>query len=183
VRLLMLVVAVLAFLLGWMVQKAHRQQRAVAATLGTGGSVLYQSEQLNGLTANASTAPAWLRSLLGEEFFRDVVALDLRGRRVNDAALETLGGLETLQELSLWDSEFDDLGLAYLTGPIRVEELNPSEYRITDAGLKHLEGLSQLRTLWLMGAHVSDEGVKHLAKLSGLRKLTIGLSRVGDTPG
>ncbi len=81
---------------------------------------------------------AWVRSLLGDEFFANVVEVDLASIQVTDAELNHLKGLTQLRHL--W--------------------LNSTQ--VTDIGLENLKGLTQLQTLFLQGTQVTDEGVKKL---------------------
>jgi hypothetical protein len=174
---LMLLVAVLTLPIAWLVDQPHRKRRAVAATLGTGGSVVYGRQQA-GIPV---IPPDWLRTLLGDGYDRDVIGLDLRGLRVGDAALQAVGGLATLQHLSLWDCELNDVGPIGPHALSGIDDPYPSKFCITNSGLKHLAGLHKLRTLWLMSSHVTEDGLKHIAALRQLRKLTIALPQVGDS--
>ena len=152
-RALMLLIAVAALGLGWRVNRAHTQARAVARVKAAGGHVWYDY-QLDGdgsRKANASrSAPAQLRRLLGDEFFQEVAAVTFRGQTTDDQ-LAPVEDLDRLGEFNLLVSD--------------------SEKRITDAGLAHLRRLKGLRIVRIEDAHVNDAGLGHLADLPHLQEL------------
>ena len=82
---------------------------------------------------------AWLRWLLGDDFFANVTKLDLTQTDISDTALKQLEPLADLRSLSLGES-------------------------IGDARLAALQGLTHLRTLHLRANKVSEEGIKNLQK-------------------
>ena len=55
-----------------------------------------------------------------------------------------------------------DAGLEHLGGLTSLEGLTLSRTPVTDAGLKHLEGLTNLADLALYDTQVTPEGVKKL---------------------
>lgn len=77
-RTLLVVLALLSAALGWLalkVRQAERQRKAVTAIRKAGGYVLYDYECWNGIPIldGKPPPPAWLREVLGEDFFSDVV--------------------------------------------------------------------------------------------------------------
>jgi len=96
-------------------------------------------------------APQWLRSTFGEEYFRNVVAVDFR-----------FGGDSIISDddLEVFD-DFGDLTELELSG-------NPD---ITDAGIRHLAGMNKLRSLSLQGTGVTGPGLQHLPR--GLELLNL----------
>lgn len=125
--------------IGVKMQRARKQREAVEAILRLGGEVVYDYEVVDGsrgmiqggpleqIHGAQPSSPKWLRSLLGDYFFTDVVRVTLHRPRLTDADLQHVKGhleaLTHLQELWLLDT------------------------RMTDAGLEHLKGLTQLH--WL----------------------------------
>jgi len=122
------------------VQQAERQRRAVEAiTEVRGQRVWYDYER--DLSRGMAEPPArtWLRKLLGEHFFSNVVAVNLI-RPVGDAALGHVCALSDLESLFVRDKQF------------------------TDEGLRHLTGLTGLTELHLFNTHVTEEGINELRK-------------------
>lgn len=86
-----------------------------------------------------------------------LVSISLMECPVDDAALESLGKIKTLERVTLWEQK-----------------------GVTDAGLKHLSGLSQLSLLTLYGTGVKGPGLTHLAKLKGLKDLDLKYTAFDD---
>ncbi len=105
---------------------------------------------------------------------KPVVGVNLKYTKVDDASLEHLKGLGTLEVLRLQGTTVTDDGLVYLKGLTNIEALELSRTKVTDRGLKHLTGFSKLQHLDLGGTEVTDKGLEHLKKLINLE--TINLS-------
>ena len=118
-RTLLVVMTLSAIACSWYAakkQSEERQQEAVATI-----------EKLHGgLHWTQPSGPAWLRNLLGDDYFRTVDAVDLGYRldAVSDAELHQIA-----------------------KGFPRIEVIDLSWTNVTDAGLENLKGLSQLQTL------------------------------------
>jgi hypothetical protein len=108
------------------------------------------------------SVPEWLRNILGDDFFTEVVKVSLDGTHVADAMLGHLAGLDKLEQLGLSETPITEAALAHLEGLPRLQKLDLRNTGISDAGLAHLEGLKQLQELWLGGTQVTDEGVNKL---------------------
>ena len=119
-------------------KRAREQKQAVGELRKLGGYVLYDYELpllRKGLDPGDPPGPAWLRGLLGEDFFATAVYVQFVNSPLTDAGLEHIRRLTELQELTL-------------------------DYtRVTDAGLKHLKGLRQLRSLDIVHAPITDSGL------------------------
>lgn len=154
-RTLLGLVALTAIWLGFVVNRAERQRRAVAAVRHLGGEVAYSD--------GASWSPEWLRAWAHEDYFQSVTAVSLMDvTQVTDADLTHLEGLIALQLLWLHNTPVSDAGLEHLRGLNEIQELDLSNTRVSDAGLKHLRGMSTLQRLWLINTNVSDEGIAEL---------------------
>ena len=135
--------------------------------------------------------PAWLRRLLGDDYFTNVVwvrvssdkglgnisalnelqnlqVVPVSGGRpkVTDAGLKNIAGLYRLTSVFLTDCPISDAGLAELEGLSRLQFLNLGYTQVTDEGLKHLANLSQLRSLDLRGTQFAGVGLAHLSALA-----------------
>ena len=192
-RSLLIFTAVAAVACSWLVSKIERkrhEREAAEAIVKLGGFAFYDCESTTqGLKfSNRPRGPAWLRKLLGENFFSEfeLVSLDkvqgaeaalgyLRGlthvkfltlSRINftDADLANLDELRDLQSLDLSETKVTDIGLVNLRGFTQLNDLELSRTNVTDAGLKHLKGLTKLQTLYLNRTKVTDVGVKDLQK-------------------
>ncbi len=108
--LLTLLVSLVMSCVAVRMQRARRQDEAVEEIEKLGGQVQYDYEA-QGVNP---PGPAWLRNLLGENFFATVVAVDLSLQQVTDAGLEHLKGLTQIQTLCLVQTMVTDEGVKKL---------------------------------------------------------------------
>ena len=125
------------------------------------GFVLYNSE--DGASAQyMPLEPAWLRSLLGDDFFAKVYGVNLRGDDASNVVLEDLKGLPQLRALYLDQTKFTDSELGNLKRLRHLQQLGLDRTQIGDAALENFKGLTELNVLFLRFTKVTDEGVKDL---------------------
>jgi len=174
-RTLLLAVAVCAAACSWFAVRKHRasQQRAAIEALGDRAWVVYDYQlDADGLHIEGAEppGPAWLRNLLGDDFFADAEVV-WSSTDFDDDDLAHLAGLARLRRLQLARSRVTDEGLAHLKSLPELENLSLSSTRITDAGLVHLKQLPKLEALGLDYTGATDAGLVHLHQLTGLRRL------------
>jgi hypothetical protein len=87
-------------------RQAEMQRDAVTAIEKLGGRARWDDKALEG--------PAWLRTLLGDDFFNSARWVDLTRSEVTDAGLEHLKGLSRLQQLWLVSTKVTDAGVKKL---------------------------------------------------------------------
>ena len=167
--LLVLTVAV-AISCSWLardMKKAREQREAATGTIDLGGSVRYDYE----LDSGEPRGPAWLRKVLGDDFFNEVTEADLNG----DAQTAHLSGLSQLQTLSLSFENITDDGLANVRGLPHLRRLGTFTTKITDKGMRYVGELTSLQELSFFGESLSDAGLKYFTGLTALKDLnTIG---------
>jgi hypothetical protein len=113
--------------------------------------------------AMALPGSRWLRRLLGDDFFGNVVDVCVEcDETFTDADMVHVGSLPKLEALRLAGAGITDAGLEHLKGLARLQRLELYDTNITDVGLRHLNGLTQLQHLWLGDTKVTDAGVKKL---------------------
>jgi hypothetical protein len=136
--------------------------------------------------SQGSLGPAWLRGLLGDEFFWDPTELSFslqnladnavfRNDRFTDAEMQRLQafqGSTRIRTLDLFGTRVTDAGLVYLAGMTRLQSLNLMFTDVTDAGLVHLEGLTSLNQLLLQDTQATDAGVAKLQQALPNCKIT-----------
>jgi len=183
VRSLLVLTVAVAIPSSWAVkiQEANRQRAATDAIMKLGGRVEYdyQIDLPVQPPPNAQPpGPAWLRNLLGRDFFDRVTVVDLAG---DDAELEALQGLPNLLGVCTngWganyylSSKITNAGLVHIEPLQRLDTLAVCGPNITDDGLTHLEGLHELDDLELAGERITNAGLVHLQSLHKLTKLTL----------
>jgi hypothetical protein len=166
-RTLFVLLAVIAFWLGWQVRQAQRQHRAVAAIVAAGGVVEYDFP-----SGDANWwRPAWVRRLIGDDFLHDVVAVRFDGAQlmVEQRRYEHPTNEQLANALS---------GLADLPGLERLELgiMLP----LQDGDLRHLAGLSGLRSLIIYSQQITDAGLEHLSVLARLEFLDVDYTSVSE---
>ena len=169
-RTLLMGIVLLSLPLGWLglkVREGCQRQAVVAAITKLGGFVLYDYEfDFLGdfVPQSAQPAPAWLRAVLGDDFFRDAFGVYFSSSSVKDADLVLLSGFAKLNRLQLIETQISDAGLQHLKGLTRLTKLSLDRTHVTDAGLENLMGLTHLEELYLTGTQVTDAGVATLQK-------------------
>jgi hypothetical protein len=176
-RALMFLILVAALWMGWRVNRAHTQARAVTRIKEAGGRILYDY-QFDGtlpykLDASPS-APAWLRRMIGDEYFQEVTAVSL-GDQTTDDQLVWLAEFDQLIKVDFSEVDKDaESGFGCLEGLKNLRMIGISGGEITDAGLAHLASLRHLETLYLFDARrITDAGMAHVGKMSTLRNLCL----------
>jgi hypothetical protein len=170
--------AVAAGLLARKFDRARHQQEVADIITKSGGRLTYDYE-----TANASApGPKWLRQLLGQGFFSDVVEVDFNNHtRISSEDLEQLKVFESLATLDLRDTNITNDELRGLSGLAQLKELTLAQTCISDSGLKYLKDLSGLQSLDLWDTQVTDAGLADLQSLTQLRELELPLTnRISD---
>jgi Leucine-rich repeat (LRR) protein len=166
-RALLVLVTILCLAFAKLSLAARRQQAAVAWVIKSGGRVTYDWQEGESRTF---PAPAWLRSLLGDDYFQTpthVTLTHLRG--VDLMPLYQLGGLRSLNLTSD--------GLTDATPLIQFRELR--ELTLTDNELTSLEPAAQLRQLTTLTVDYNAiEDVTPLAALKNLKSLNVEHNKI-----
>ncbi len=188
---------------------ANDQRTAVEAIVKAGGEIeydyefeywypddLYHGQTMGGCVRQmrGQTCPAWLRRLLGDDFFANVVHVDASDPNVRvEEVLRHVNRLTNLQQLELTFNDslesFEELkGLTQLRslkcpGLLRgvtreqVQSLKSLEFleleSASDDGLKNFEGFEQLKGLCVNYGDVTDAGLRSIETLSGLQDLIL----------
>jgi internalin A len=214
-RTLMIVVTLFAIACSWFAVKmgqARRQREAVEALSKLKGSPIicnlsydYQQDSPNA----KAPGPAWLRNLLGIDFFCNVSTVWFTGKitdadlvhfkdfpklrvlcfneimkfdnpQVTDEGLKIVQGLTQLEALGLCNTRITDAGMERIGKLVHLKVLGLQNVGITDIGLKHVKNLSQLQTLRLANTKITDAGLENLKELSNLQFLDLESTRITD---
>ena len=135
--LLTLIVSTWGSWFGVEMRAAKRQNEAVGVIEKLGGGVHYD---WSGNPNPQPPGPAWLRRVLGEDFFATVDGAFLEGSQGTDGDMENLKGLTQLRYLVLSDTQVTDAGLEHLKRLPQLYILSLDSTQVTDAGLENLKG-------------------------------------------
>ena len=174
----MLLVVALACWLGWIVHRARVQREAVAAIVRVGGSVVYDYQWPD--YDAKPPGPAWLRGLIGRDYFDTVVFVNADTPKADDAVVAQIGRLDRLRALGLQGSTVTDAGLAGLSGLRELRTLHLRAANVDGSGFRHLSGLRELRNLHLRKTPITDANLAHLVPLTAIENLSFQETRVGD---
>ena len=188
-RTLLLFVTFTAILCSWLgvkIKQARKQREAAEALQKLGMVVLYDYQQ-NAFMQNdpnpQSSMPSWLKNLLGEDIFINVIDVGVRDDKPNhitDAGLVHVKALFKVEYLSLWNTQITDSGLEHIKCLSLLNSLNLSHTHISDKGLQNLQRLVQLQILWLDGTQITDAGLEHLMELTNLQELYLSKTSITD---
>ena len=131
-----------------------------------------------------SIGHSWQRSLvtytLGSEAYVKVTIVDLSGKQVDDATLETLTGLRHLRMLSLDQTQITDAGMEALKSFPQLRLLSLRFTNVSDASTKVIGNLPNLNYLYLTHTRITDSSIRALAKLKHLKELYIRWTNITD---
>jgi hypothetical protein len=125
---------------------------------------------------------AWVRSLMGEDFYRNVVSVSLEyNRQLTDDDLVPVSRLDHLRRLDLDLTAITDKGLEHLGTLPRLESLDIGSTEIGSEGLAYLDGAPDLVSLGLSFTMIDDEGIAHLvATHPRLTRLDLTSTSISD---
>jgi len=178
--------------MGFAVNSARTQRRAVVAIREYGGFVHYDYEFMNGVIVpgREPRAPRWLRSRIGDDYFATVADVNLAfegggakqrlTQRKDSSIMPVLRDLTGLRSLLIHEDQVTDESLAAIEGLSSLEELDiVRATRLTDAGLAHIARLGNLKKLAIhtgddeQARTLTDAGLKNFAGLHHLKELDL----------
>jgi hypothetical protein len=173
-RTFLILVTLLAMWLGYISFRAREQQAAVRRINELGGSVQYDYQ----IGIYPTTSPAgwpWLRKLVGDEYFQDVVAVNLNDTKVSDADLGVIGKLRRTKRLALNRTDVSDAGLASFSGMSELDYLGLAQTKVTSNGIRCLRPPKSSSVVTLENTSVDDNA---LPNLSGCAELGLDGTRI-----
>lgn len=178
---MLLTIGVLALVLGVVVQRAHRQRRAVDAIEQLGGAVWYDfhyhEEPFGTVVDRADTPPTnwtWARRWLDKHYFDTVWRVDAIKKQYDWDSPDKL--LTTITGPTLSQTEFTRTPKQVMDQVGRLPHLKTldlSNSLLTDADLESIRGLSELEELNLEQTLVTDSGMENVRGLKRLKSLRL----------
>ena len=202
-RMLLVVVTVLCVWLGFKVNAARRQREAVAAILKAGGSVNYTYELRQDakrfpgpgfsmllIVRNASIpGPAWLRKLIGDDYFRTAVQVQiaLSDEDAAKATINEIANLPAIRCVALYargrNCNIQDSDQAPLGQLKKLERLVLRNTRVSGVFLSQLSNPAGMLQLGMTGVvhDIDDTAMAQIGKMTNLKVLDLlNCSRVTD---
>jgi hypothetical protein len=153
--------------LAWLAHAIREQRLAKDMILRHGGVFFYEFEPQTVTRYTRKTfVPAWLRTLIGEDYFHDVTWVRIEGSRFGDLELAQLRALDRIESLSIVEAAITDDGLRDLRGRTALKGLFLGGNWIGDRGIDLLDlgSMPQLQVLELRSTQVSDEKIAELRR-------------------
>lgn len=97
-----------------------------------------------------------------------------------DAGLQSLAGLEDLEQLQLIGARLEAAGLGHLRSLPRLWNLSFEGGQATGEALEPIGGLKSLTQLSLSGSQITDAGLEHVGRLHNLRHLQLDRTPITD---
>jgi len=174
-RTMLVAVTLLCVWLGAVVNPARRQRQTVEKLRESTGRAFIRYDYEDRGSTNPR-APDWLRRLLGDDYFHDVVSLTWLHFHADEVTPDDLVDLPKLRDLTLREMPITDEGLQKLARLRRLESLcidTGNSRDITDHGLEHLSSLIELENLTVRSIQITGEGLRPLTALKKLRSLSL----------
>ena len=169
-RTLLLFMTLVACGFGWLgvkVQKARRQKAAVEALVKLGAWVQFDYGcDANGDDQGAPDIPGpeWLRSIVGDDYFRTVRTVLVLPKIKTADAVPFVREFTQLESLQSFHTDLTDSGLEQLQNLRHLKELKINGTDVTDAGLEYLKGMAELKYVNVHWTSVTDKGVEALQR-------------------
>jgi hypothetical protein len=164
-RGILFVAAGIAIFAGWKVNDV-RHQRSVVAEVSRFDARIVYDYQVRG--APGPPGPSWLVRLFGEDFFADVVGIEIDADRIDQEAVAAIATLPHLRFLNLRAEGLSDQGIALFSGGTELDRLTFRSAAVTDAGLAQLADLKGLSYLSIVAPQVTDAGLILLEEMPNL---------------
>jgi hypothetical protein len=197
-RGMLLIVAIFGIWLGVKVNAARRQAAAVAAILKAGGKVTFDYQMVPAKSGKPGQfdfdadakppTPPLLRTLFGEDFFRNVVGASLSGK-INEDDLDCLASLPRLVSLELNEVRvvppasrsprpLADADLQVLRKLDQLQTLVVGGGMLRDADLAYIGELTRLKTLFIVSDAITNDGLRQLEGATSLRRVILWGTKV-----
>lgn len=173
---LLILVVLIAIPIGWVAHLIRTQRQAIAAVRAAGGQVQFDYQgQLVGkqfIRRSEPAAPRWVRRVLGDELFQDVVNVRFP-RPVAASVLASLARFDRLEGVGFAEATGVGWDFHPLRSLARLRALNIRGPGVTDAALAGIGALPGIVRLQVGAAPATDAGFAHLARMGKLAALAI----------
>lgn len=178
-RILLLGIALFSVWLFYSVDGPRRQSSALTAIRKlVPHAEIYRANEGE---ERSSHGNRFVRYWLGDDFYEDIVLVDVRMSEVDERVIREIAKFPKLKSLSLgYNPKVTDETLSLIGDLTNLELLDLAKTSVSDGGLMYLKNMHKLTSLSLGGTGVSDKGSQELAHLNNLEILDLDDCKVGD---
>lgn len=163
-RTSLLLVAVAALALGYIVNCENTRRAAEERIKPLGGSIGWRER-----------GPAWLTHLIGRDVFAVPDEVVFLNEPLQDDDLEALSGLEEARHLSIvQNSTFTGSGFRHLTGMTNLVSLYVCDVPVTDDGVSKLPKIPTLQRIELLATVMTDKSIPLIEQFDYVDKIDVG---------
>jgi len=165
-RSVLVATTLMAVYLGIWTSSARRQRASTNAIVALGGSVTYDFQATTGrfVVDAVPVGPAWLRSILGRDWFDSVHGVGLYDAdgATDELIAVSLHGVPDTRSLQLDRSNAGFETMAIVSKMKSLRNLMLHDTSVDDRGLQSLCRLSNLENLDLRGTRATEKGIRML---------------------
>jgi hypothetical protein len=181
-RTLFVVMTVVCIWVGFKVNRARNVKNAIAEVERLGGKIVYlHCMDRPTIPPPEPPGPKWLRNLIGDEFFVEVLQIELHTDQANDETIALIAKLPRMDSLVVTSNSITDKGMAHLAQATSLLAWDIKSDHITPSCLSYLHGLPKLITVVLRSAKADDSWMPACAALSQLKYLALQGTAVTDS--
>lgn len=181
-RVLIIGVVLLAIFFAWIAASIRTYQDKY--------SVAQQLEALGATVEETRPVPSWIRWLVGNDGYAEIVSVAFYDDYVSEDALLLLRKKTKIETLLLNKTRMGDERMADIGKLVYLRNLYLVRTAITDAGVAKLTGLTNLEVLDLSETSITDQALSQLSNFPHLRVIAVdktaitdnGLLQLGDLP-
>lgn len=127
-----------------------------------------------------TSAPQWLRDMLGEDFFTTPVSVSFTSKEVDDDAIDALSTLPSVRSVDLALTDATDKHVSALQPLTNLRELFLNQTNVTGASIPVIASFQQLRKLQLSETAIADELADQRGFCPKLTQLWLDGTKVSD---
>jgi hypothetical protein len=138
-RVLLLLVAAVAVVIGWHARGLHLRLSAITQLEAKGGIVRFADDEPAG--------PAWLRWVFGDDAFSTVYVVKLSGEQFTDDDMKLLRHVPTVRSLHLSMTPITDEGLKHIARLPALTQLVLKDTDVSPGGIRLLASCKTLTSV------------------------------------
>lgn len=180
-RTFLVLLTVVCIWLGIKSQSVHKQREVAGLVQRLGGRLAYDyqyhDDPFSIVAPKPPPGPALLRSLVGDDFFADLVEVEIDN--VQDGEVRRLAEQTTIRHLVV-SGMLSDRSIESISHLINLERLEIHGGRYSGAGFSELSKLTKLRSLTISDTALSDDAAANIGRLVTIEELSLTNTRLAS---